>query len=121
MAFIDKLAGSMEERTRDSIGRNLEAIFNARKGYGAVVETYGVGSFDEHVTAKPLILALCAEMTEAIRRFEPRLRDPAVRVVKRERHPWWRLEVTGTVDGERCAYGLLFHSIFRDVKLDRAR
>jgi len=118
LGLFDKLGGSMEERTIESIGRNLEAVLNTRQGYGAVVEVYGLGAYDAYLATKPLVETLTAEMTEMIRRFEPRLCDPVVRVLGRDKELWVRFSVTGTVGGKQQAYRVLFHSVFRNVRVE---
>jgi predicted component of type VI protein secretion system len=118
VGLIDKLSGSIEERTVESIARNVGAVLNAKRGYGAVVEVYGLGTYDRHVATKPLVEALVAEMTEAVQRFEPRLATPSIRVLGRDRQLWVRLELEGTVDGERRRFSIRFHSVFRNVEVE---
>ncbi len=121
MGLFDKLSGSMEERTIASITRNLAVSLNAKKGYGGVVEIHGLGAYDQHLATKPLVKALVAEMLEVVRACEPRLRDPALKVLGKDREFWVRFELTGTVDGAPQRFSVRFHSMFRTVEVEAVR
>ncbi len=117
MGFLDKLNGSMEERTIESVAKNLEAVLNTKQGYGAVIEVYGLGGYDVYQATKPLIKALTAEMDQAIVRFEPRLEEPKVELIGRDRELWVRFVVKGRIDGVARRFLISFHSIFRNVRV----
>ncbi len=117
MGLVNKLSRSKEERAVEAIARNLEAVFNTKKGYGASLDVYGLGAYDAQSGFKPLIAALCQEMEEVIRAFEPRLIEPAVRVTGRDERLWVHLSISGTVDGRPRAFRVLFHSVFRNVRV----
>jgi predicted component of type VI protein secretion system len=121
VSFRDKLAGGVQDSTVTSVARNLEAVLNAKKGYSAVVEVYGLGDHEVHFATKPLVDALVAEMTEAVRRFEPRLARPAVRLIGKDRSLWVELELVGEIAGKRVGFAVLLHSVLRNVRVELLR
>ncbi|MCK6588098.1 MAG: GPW/gp25 family protein [Polyangiaceae bacterium] len=118
MGLIDKLAGSIEERTLESIARNVQAVLNSKRGYGGVVEVYGLGAYDAHLATKPLIAALITEMTDAVVGFEPRLKNPRIHLLGRDPRLWAVFELNGTVDGEPKRFLIRFHTVYRGVEVE---
>lgn len=121
MGLIEKLAGSIEERTLDSIERNLQAVLNSKRGYGGVVEVYGLGAYDVHLATKPALATLIAEMTNAILRFEPRLKGPRIHLLGRDPKLWAVFELNGSVDGEPKRFLIRFHTVYRNVEVEAVR
>lgn len=117
MSFLGKLSGSPEEPRAASIARNLEAVLNAKRGHAAAVEVFGLGRYESPVASYPLARELTAEMLEQIRRFEPRLKEPALVLTGRDQALWVRFDLTGTCDGRPCGFAVLFHSVFRHVRV----
>ncbi len=120
MSFFGKLAGSHEEPLQASIARNLEAVLNAKQGYSAAVEVFGLGGYDSPLAARPLAAALTAEMLAQIRRCEPRRVDPVLALVGRDRALWVSFPLTGSCEGRPCGFSVLFHSVFRHVRVSPA-
>ncbi len=121
MSFRDKLAGGEDESTLDSVAGNLEVLLNAKKGYSAVVEVFGLGDHEAHFATKPLVDSLVAEMTEAVRQFEPRLARPSIRLVRRNRSMWVELHLVGEISGKRVGFLVLLHSVLRNVRVELLR
>jgi predicted component of type VI protein secretion system len=117
VSFFGKLAAAHEEPLTASIARNLEAVLNAKQGHSAAVEVFGLGRYDSPLAERPLVAALTAEMLAQIRRFEPRLRDPVLALVGRDRELWVCFSLTGSCEGRPCGFSVLFHSIFRHVRV----
>src|SRR5687767_6100483 len=73
-----------------SIARNLQVVLNAKEGYAASVEVFGIGRYDGHYGKRELIDALTEEMLARVKYFEPRLREPAISLVGKDRMLWVR-------------------------------
>lgn len=116
MSFFGKLAGH-EELLHESVLRNLEAILNAKRGYSAGIEVFGLGRADGYFATRPLVEGLVKEMLDVIRCQEPRLVSPSLTLVGRDRDLWVNFELVGTVSGEPCSFVLRFHCVFRNVRV----
>lgn len=117
MSFVSRLAGAPEERAIDAVARNLEAVLNAKQGYAGTVEVFGVGSYDGHRGDRELLDTLMAEMIEQVRRHEPRLREPKLSLRGRAEGLWVCFSLRGRMDEEPRSFAVLFHSIFRNVRV----
>ncbi len=101
----------------ESIARNLEAVLNAKEGYAAAVEVFGIGRYDGHYASRPLIETLSLEMLQKVRSFEPRLKDPALGLIGRYRTLWALFRLTGRCNDQPQSFEIFFHSIFRNVRV----
>ena len=113
---MSKLAGQPPEDTLAAIARNLQAVLNARRDYAAA-QVFGLGDHNVYEWPKPRLDAMMADMTEQVRRFEPRLHAPAVRYAGHEGTLWVRFEITGAVLGAPQTFKVLFHVILRTAKV----
>ncbi len=122
MGFYEKLSKKAEASTpSESIARNLEAVLNAKEGYAAAVEVFGIGRYDGHYGHQRLIETLIGEMLQKVRSFEPRLKEPAICLVGRYRTLWALFRLTGRYKDESCSFEIFFHSIFRNVRVIPSR
>jgi predicted component of type VI protein secretion system len=118
LSFFGKLRGDHEPRL-ESIARNLEMSLNAKRGYASAVEVYGLGRYDGHFATKPLLDELVVEMLEVVRAFEPRLLEPRLTLIGRDRGLWVRFTLTGLVGGAAVTYHVFLHSVLRNVSVRR--
>jgi predicted component of type VI protein secretion system len=116
MPFYEKLSGRSASLA-ESVARNLQAVLNAKEGYAASVEVFGLGRYDGHHGNRQLLDVLIGEILEKVRDFEPRLREPALALVGRDHLLWVRFVLTGLCDGVPCTYVVLLHSVFRHVRV----
>jgi len=116
MAFYDKLSGKPTPAVV-SIARNLQALLNAKEGYAAAVEVFGIGRYDGHYGHRELLDTLIAEMLVKVRAFEPRLKDPQLVLVGKDQRLWVRFLLSGTYDKTRYDFEIFFHSVFRHVRV----
>jgi type VI secretion system protein len=117
VSFFGKLAGNPDEHTLESIARNLEAVLNAKRGHSGAVEVFGIGGYDGIHATKPFVSALTRDMLEQIRRHEPRLTEPQITLMGRDPALWVRFQLSGRCKGEPCSFAILFHSVFRGVRV----
>lgn len=117
MSFVSRLAGAAEEQAIEAIARNLEAVLNAKQGYAGTVEVFGLGRYDAYLADKSLLDVLSAEMIEQVRRYEPRLREPKLKLVGKDRGLWVRFSLSGRYDEQTRSFAVLFHSVFRNVRV----
>jgi predicted component of type VI protein secretion system len=117
VSFFGKLAGNPDEGPLESIARNLEAVLNAKRGHAGAVEVFGIGSYDGIHAAKPFVAALTQEMLEQVRRYEPRLTEPQLTLMGRDRALWVRFQLSGRCRGQPCSFAILFHSVLRGVRV----
>lgn len=101
----------------ESVARNLEAVLNAKEGYAASVEVFGIGRYDGIYGHQRLIEALSAEMLEKVQTFEPRVKEPAIHFVGRYRALWVLFRLSGRLKEQPCSFEIFFHSVFRNVRV----
>lgn len=116
MPFYEKLTGKSVPLA-ESIARNLQAVLNAKEGYAASVEVFGMGRYDGHYGHRELLAILVEEILEKVRDYEPRLKEPALTLVGREQTLWVRFLLTGVCAGAPCSFVILLHSVFRHVRV----
>jgi hypothetical protein len=119
MTLYEKLSKQSEGTysPEDSIARNLEVVLNAKEGYSAAVEVFGIGRYDGHRGHRQLIDTLTAELLEKVKRFELRVKEPAISLVGRYRGLWLLFRLTGRSNEKPCSFEIFFHSIFRNVRV----
>lgn len=120
MSFLSRLTGARPEQVTDSVLRNLQSVFNTRKGYGSVVESFGLGEYDamNHTTA--FIDALMVEILATVKEYEPRIAEPAVTLDGRDRKLWVRFLLSGAVDGQPQLFYVDIDSRYRNIDVRRA-
>jgi len=116
MGFYEKLSGKPSPAVTN-IARNLQAVLNAKEGYAAAVEVFGIGRYDGHYGHRELLDTLTSEMLAKVRVFEPRLKEPTLKFVGKDRLLWVRFVLTGLCNQEPCSFQVFFHSVFRQVRV----
>lgn len=116
MAFYEKLSRT-KSPLAESVARNLQAVLNAKEGYAAAVEVFGLGRYDGHYGHRELLDTLLSEMLTKVRAFEPRLADPAIELLGRDRMLWVQFRLTGICCDAPCTFLVFFHSVFRNVRV----
>lgn len=118
--FRGRLAQLPRERVAAEVKRSLGFLFNTRKGVGSVVPAFGLGDYldyKKHPNTQRAVATLRVELLDAVRRYEPRIEDPAVRLLGRYHHDMVRFEITGRIDGKRCAFEVDVNSTTQEVKV----
>jgi type VI secretion system lysozyme-like protein len=101
-AFLGRLVQLAPERAAEEVVRNLGHVFNTRKACGSVVADFGLGDFAAEGTTTRAVEVLRGELLAAVRRYEPRLGEPAVRVLGRASRRRVRFELAARLDGRPC-------------------
>ena len=114
-AFLGRLAQLAPERASAEIVRNLGFVFNTRKACGSVVADFGLGDFEAEGTTARAVEALRGELLATVRRYEPRLRGPAVRLLGRWNYNMVRFEVAGQVGDQACTLDVDIDTTTREV------
>lgn len=119
MGLYEKLSKQAEGTysLADGIARNLEVVLNAKEGYSAAVEVFGIGRYDGHYGHRELIDTLTAELLQKVKAFELRVKDPTISLVGRYRGLWVLFRLTGRCNEQPCSFEIFFHSIFRNVRV----
>ncbi len=136
VSFMSRLRGRSraepvpEERFRRevrTVARNLEAIFNTRKGVGCVLPDYGLGDYEgslaEDGTPEPrmgtkdILAVLVPEIEMQVCRFEPRIEGPNVEVLGRDGMMQVLFAVRGLVSGRSVCFRLALHTVYRNVTI----
>lgn len=138
VSFLSRIRGERpaaepapEERARRelaAVARNLEAIFNTKKGVGAVLAGFGLGDYEGYPGAedgfnprmgtKAILAALLPELVDQVRRFEPRLADPAVEVLGRDRELRALFAIRARLGGRPARFRLALHTVYRHVEVE---
>jgi len=118
--FLGRLAQLPHERVVAKVVRNLGFVFNTRKGVGSVVPTFGLGDYldyNKHPNTQRAVETLRVELLDAVRRYEPRIEDPAVRLLGGYHHDMVRFEIMGRVDGKHCVLAVDIDSTTQKVEV----
>lgn len=121
MSFLSRLSRSGPESESDRIVRNLNRVFNARKGYGSVDEGFGLGDYEDMWNTASLLETIGDEIAGAVRRYEPALEDPRVELQGRDHRLWIRFVLTGRVAGAAQAFVIDIDSKYRNVIVSRPK
>lgn len=113
--FLGRLAQLPREHVLAEIARNLGFVFNTRMACGSVLPDFGLGDYEHEGNTHHAVEALRVEMLAAVRRLEPRLGGPAVRLLGRYRYNMVRFEITGVVEGQACGLGVDIDTTTRQV------
>lgn len=116
------------EREVVAITRNLGAVLNSRKGTSSVVSDFGLGDYEgesapggaprPHLATKEVLAVLVPELAAQVARYEPRIADPRVEVLGRDRKLYALFEVTGSVAGRPARFRLALHTVYRNVLVE---
>ncbi|WP_438011806.1 type VI secretion system baseplate subunit TssE [Sorangium sp. So ce321] len=101
-----------------NIKRNLRFLLNTRKTHGSVLADYGLGDYDDPARRKDAVDHLGDEIQATVARHEPRLGDPRVVAVARDRERRILFDLTGTVAGEERVIRVAFDTVFRGVTVE---
>lgn len=99
-SFIDRLTQAPAQANTAVIVRNLEHLFNTRKGIGSVVTEFGLGDYEVAPSTHDAVVLLRAELEESTRCYEPRIASPQVRLLGGYGYRGVRYELRGQVRGE---------------------
>jgi predicted component of type VI protein secretion system len=116
-AFLGRLAQLPRERALAEIARNLGFVFNTRKACGSVLPDFGIGDYEHEVNTHRAVEALRVELLAAVRRYEPRLGEAAVRLLGRYGYNMVRFEIAGRIEGQACALGVDIDTTTRHVEV----
>jgi predicted component of type VI protein secretion system len=135
-SFLSRLGGRdagepvPEERFRREVAavlRNLESIFNSRKGVGCVVADYGLGDYEVATLAdgtqqprlgmKDILGVLMPEIEAQVRRFEPRIVGPKVEKLGRDGRMSALFALHGAVSGRQIRFRIALNTLYRDVEV----
>jgi predicted component of type VI protein secretion system len=115
--FLGRLAQLPREHAVAEIARNLGFVFNTRKEVGSVTSDFGLGDYEHEVNTHQAVETLRVELLAAVRRHEPRLGAPAVRLLGRYHYNMVRFEITGVVEGQTCGIGVDIDTTTRRVEV----
>lgn len=119
-AFLGRLAQRAPASMAAEIVRNLGFVLNTRKACGSVVTDLGLGDFEAEGTTQRALDVLCGELLAAVRRHEPRLAEPAVRLLGRWRYNMVRFELAGRIDDQPCTLDVDIDTTTREVAVHDA-
>jgi predicted component of type VI protein secretion system len=125
---VEPAQGERFRREVAAIVRNLEAIFNTKKGVGCVIPDYGLGDWEGRIgeggecqprlATKDILDVLGPEIEAQIRRFEPRVTSLSAQKPRRD----GRLRVVFTLDcvveGRPVRLRVALHAVYRDVTVE---
>jgi hypothetical protein len=72
VSLVRRFALTDLEDTAESLVRNLAVVLDAKKGYSAVVEVYGLGDYDGHPASSLLRHVRVERLREEHTPLEPR-------------------------------------------------
>lgn len=78
MALFKKFYFDIKSKTKDeeilSIVENLNNILNTKKGYGAILDDFGIYDMNEYSSSDDISRKIIEEVKQNIEQYEPRLK-----------------------------------------------
>lgn len=93
----------------DSVIQNLANILNSKEGFASFLPAFGLGSYTGRPGVAGLVKDIAAELLHEAREFEPRLTDPAVKILDREGDLRLRFELSGRVGDKPISLLIVVH------------
>lgn len=85
MGILDRFSeGGAKISNLESILENLNCILNTKKGFGSLIEEFGVGDYNAFKGRREIVTTLVAEIEENIARYEPRVCIESIKEVDSE-------------------------------------
>ena len=116
-SFIDRLTQAPAPANTAVLLRSLERLFNTRKGCGSVIAEFGLGDYEAASATHEAVILLRAELEALIRRYEPRLASPQVRLLGGHGYRGVRFELRGLVRGEALVLWIDIDTTTREVRV----
>jgi type VI secretion system protein len=121
-SFLDKFTSAWQRSGTEGelaqVRQNLESVLNTKEGFGYFVEGFGVGRYSAKFGTRELMGTLTEELTLAVRRFEPRLEEPELKLRGRDSGLWLHFVLTGRLNGTPRSLRLLFHTVSGQVRVE---
>lgn len=114
-SFLSRLTQSPGRSTPGLVADNLGHVLNTRKGCGSVIPELGLGDYEAAPNTHEAVLVLERELRSLVLRYEPRLRDPEVKVRGRHGYCVVRFSLTGCIDEARHSFEIEIDTTTRHV------
>lgn len=116
-SFLSRLTNTPTTSQAEVIVRNLDHLFNTRKRVGSVVAEFGLGDYEAAPTTHDAVLLLREELEGAVRRYEPRIESPQVRLLGGFGYSGVRYELRGRAHGEALVFSIDIDTTTRQVRV----
>ena len=117
-SFLARLAGDTQAWEAE-LALSLERLLNTRERHGAILPGFGLGRYYGWLGTEAFEV-LAKEILQTLTLYEPRLREPQVKVLGRDEELNVHLEVEGLVQREPQTFHLSLHSLLGNVRVRKA-
>ena len=114
-SFLSRLMQTHGHTPSGLVADNLGHVLNTRKGCGSMIPELGLGDYEAAPNTHEAVLVLERELRALVLRYEPRLRDPEVKVRGRHGYSLVRFSLTGCIGEARRAFEIEIDTTTRHV------
>ena len=122
MAFLkrfDSNHGGSSEGTIEAVLRNLRYILNAKRGYGSILEDFGISDLSHCSSRDALVEILSEEIRHTIAQYEPRVSILDVMATPNARASQVSMVLTCELKAERASFDLVFDTARTNFSVER--
>ncbi len=114
-SFLARLTQSPARSTSTLVADNLGHVLNTRKGCGSVIPELGLGDYEAAPNTHEAVLVLEREVQALVLRYEPRLREPQVKLRGRLGYRAVHFSLVGLIGDVHQAYEIEIDTSTRHV------
>ncbi len=94
MGLLDRFSDRDTKLSKlESILENLNCVLNSKKGFGTMLQGFGIGDYNEYKGRDAIVRTLVKEIEHNINEYEPRVRVVEIREVESEMASRLRFEM----------------------------
>lgn len=102
----------------DSIIKNLQNVLNTRRGYGSVLNEFGIRDLNEYSSKEILSGAVMEEVKENIRRFEPRVELVDIKIEEDDNPFKLSFKIECRLKSDPKALRMIFDTVFNNISVE---
>ena len=121
MSFLKRFDSADQlavESPVEPVLRNLRHILNAKRGYGSILEDFGIADLSHCASREALVEILTEQIRQTIERYEPRVTILDVIAAPNERPSQISMVLTCVLKAEQASFDLVFDAARSAVSVD---
>ena len=124
MTFLKRFEssdGQSGEASVEAVLRNLRYILNAKRGYGSILEDFGISDLSHCSSREALVEILSNEIRETIAKYEPRVSLFEMSSIPNTRASQVSMVLTCELKSEQASFDLIFDTARTNFSVERTQ
>ena len=121
MALLKRFSGNTDVQKEDSnvlsIIDNLNNILNTRKGYGSLLQDFGILDINEYRSRSAVARKVMEEVKNNVEQYEPRLENVSIALSKTDNPAYLTFDIECTIRKSEQVFHLIFDSFVRKFQV----